>query len=78
MHFECTIVETDDFIAEDWDLRVVFCAPHRDCHLRSVTVFCGTNLHVAMSDKDVVNIKGSFMVRISIRCEDERSFNIDE
>ena len=77
MHVKSAKVDTDDLVSEDRNIRVVLRTPHRDGHLGRVAVLGSTNFHVAF-DKDVMSVKGSLVVRVSARRENQGALDIEE
>jgi len=75
VQFELTVVDADDLVSEDRHIGVILGAPHSDGKLRGVAILFSTGLHVATLHEDVVSVEGSVMVGISVRREDQRTFN---
>lgn len=78
MQLKGTVVDTNNFVAEDRQIGVVLAAMHGDCYLRSVAVFLSSNFHVATLDEDVMGIESSEVIWVRVRREDQRSLNVEE
>jgi hypothetical protein len=78
MHVKSSVVDSDDLVAEDGDVRVKLGTPQSDLHLGRVAVLGGSDLHSTAFDEDVVSIKSTLVAGIRIRREDKRALNIEE
>jgi len=77
MHIEGTESDTDNLLSIDGKSRVGVFAMHGNLKLRGVREFFSSHLYIASLNDDNSSVQSSQVAGISVRSEDQTSFDND-
>ena len=77
MNIKCSIAHSNALLAEDGHRWVILLTIHRDCQLRLVRMFFGSNLHRTVVDHDVASIESSLIARVIVMRREYQSATIN-